>query len=71
MHLRSKNRQTATIQKIGLTVTFERDETIWTEGSHKYTPQEVIEMDRRAGFQCAGQWFDYEWPFAESLLVTD
>ncbi|HEX5411307.1 MAG TPA: L-histidine N(alpha)-methyltransferase [Terriglobia bacterium] len=69
MHLRSTTRQTATVVRAGLTLTLEKDETIWTESSHKYTAERVIEMGRRAGFQCTGQWFDQEWPFAENLLV--
>lgn len=69
MHLRSITRQAATIGKAGFSVTFGEDETIWTESSHKYAAKEVIEMGRRAGFHCTGQWFDREWPFAQNLLV--
>src|ERR1700722_2116852 len=36
MHLRSLRRQTVAIGRAGLTVTFEENETIWTENSHKY-----------------------------------
>lgn len=69
MHLRSTTRQTAVVGKAGLTVIIENDETIWTESSHKYAAEEVVEMGRRAGFHCTGQWFDREWLFAENLLV--
>jgi L-histidine Nalpha-methyltransferase len=69
MHLVSTARQTVTVRKSRLVVPFEQGETIWTESSHKYTAEEVIEMGRRTGFQCDGQWFDHEWPFAENLLV--
>jgi L-histidine N-alpha-methyltransferase len=70
MHITSTDQQEVTIRKCKLVVPFKQGETIWTESSHKYTAEEVIEMGRRAGFQCTGQWFDREWPFAESLLVT-
>lgn len=69
MHLCSTTRQSIAIRKASLTVALERDETIWTESSHKYAVEEVIEMGRRTGFRCTGQWFDREWPFAENLLV--
>jgi L-histidine Nalpha-methyltransferase len=69
MHLRSTIEQTANIRKSDLSVAFRKDETIWTESSHKYAAEEVIEMGRRTGFRCAGQWFDREWPFAQNLLI--
>ncbi|TAM83972.1 MAG: L-histidine N(alpha)-methyltransferase [Acidobacteria bacterium] len=69
MHLRSTTRQRATIGRVGIALTIEKDETIWTESSHKYAAEEVVEMGRRIGFRCTEQWFDREWPYAESLLV--
>jgi len=69
MHLLSTSQQTVTVRKSRLLVPFEKDETIWTESSHKYTPEVVIHMADRTGFRCDGQWFDEEWPFAENLLV--
>jgi len=69
MHLRSTADQTVTIRRSDLSVTFRKDETIWTESSHKYAPEEIKEMARRTGFRCDGQWFDNEWPFAENLLL--
>ena len=69
MHLRSTIEQTVNIRKCELSVTFMKDETIWTESSHKYAAEEAVEMGRRTGFRCTGQWFDREWPFAQSLLV--
>lgn len=69
MHISSTVTQAVTIRKSELTVAFGKGETIWTESSHKYAPGEVVEMAQRAGFQCEGQWFDDEWPFAENLLV--
>jgi dimethylhistidine N-methyltransferase len=69
MHLVSTAQQTVTIRKSRIQVLFEGGESIWTESSHKYTAEEVIEMGRRTGFRCDGQWFDNEWPFAENLLI--
>jgi L-histidine N-alpha-methyltransferase len=69
MHLASTAQQTVTIRESKIAVSFEKGETIWTESSHKYSPEEVIEMAGQAGFRCGGQWFDNEWPFAENLFV--
>jgi L-histidine N-alpha-methyltransferase len=71
MHLRSMRRQTVNIRRADLTVVFEEGETIWTENSHKYALEEVARMAKTAGFGCAGQWVDREWPFAETLLTAE
>ena len=70
MHLLSLEEQTVTIPEAGPTVTLGRDETIWTESSHKFTVENVAEMADRARFRCDNQWVDEEWPFAQSLLVA-
>lgn len=69
MHICSTVEQTVTIRRSEFSVSFQKGETIWTESSHKYTPEDVMEMARRSGFRCEGQWFDNEWPFAENLLA--
>lgn len=69
MHLASTAQQMVTIRESRLLVPFEEGESIWTESSHKYSAEEVIEMSCRTGFRCEWQWFDHEWPFAHSLLV--
>jgi dimethylhistidine N-methyltransferase len=71
MHLRSLRPQTVTITKANCTVSFAKDETIWTESSHKYLAGEISEMARRTGFRCEAQWLDSEWPFAENLLIAE
>jgi dimethylhistidine N-methyltransferase len=70
MHLLSRVAQTATIRKAGLVVNLRKEETIWTESSHKYNREEVVQMAERTGFRCAGQWVDLEWPFAQSLFIA-
>src|SRR5580698_4138004 len=69
MHLLSKRRQTVSIPVAEVVVEFLEGETIWTESSHKYSIDEVVETTRQAGFRCEAQWIDEEWPFAENLLV--
>ncbi len=71
MHLRSNRRQTVSIAAAELDVEFMEGETIWTESSHKYSTQDIFQMARDAGFSCKAQWFDEEWPFAESLLIAE
>ena len=70
MHLRSKAWQRITIRKAGFRFHMREGETIWTESSHKYDPQEVIQMAERAGYRSAGQWIDDEWPFAQTLFLA-
>jgi L-histidine Nalpha-methyltransferase len=70
MHLRSLAWQRITIRKAGFRFYMEEGETIWTESSHKYDRDEVIQMGERTGYRCAGQWFDDEWPFAQSLFFA-
>ncbi len=70
MHLRSKAWQNVAIRKAGFRLHLRKDETIWTESSHKYDRQEVKEISGRAGFEPAGQWIDAEWPFAQTLFFA-
>jgi L-histidine Nalpha-methyltransferase len=70
MHLRSTQRQCVRVPAAGLRVLLNEDETIWTESSHKYRPEEVVGMAEQTGFRCEGQWIDEEWPFAQNLLIV-
>ena len=70
MHLLATVNQAARIRKAGLTVRLREGETLWTDSSHKYNREEVVQMGERAGFRCDGQWVDLEWPFAQSLFIA-
>ena len=70
MHLRSRIYQIVSIRKADLIVDFVPNETICTEASHKFRPEQVSELARIAGFRVDQQWIDCQWPFAESLLVA-
>jgi L-histidine N-alpha-methyltransferase len=70
MHLRSVVAQTVNIGEANFCTTLRRDETIWTESCHKYARHECLEMASRTGFECAEQWVDDEWAFAENLFVA-
>ena len=71
MHLRSMRRQTVNIPAANIAVEFYEGETIWTESSHKYLPDEIFQMASTTGFRCEVQWIDDEWPFAENLLIAE
>ncbi len=71
MHLRSLRAQSVTIPAALTRIDFAEGETIWTESSHKYRAADVLEMAKRTGFRCEGQWIDDEWPFAQNLLICD
>ena len=49
MHLAADERQTATVKDLGLTVTVEPGETIWTESCHKFTRLSAAAMLDAAG----------------------
>ena len=70
MHLRSTVAQRVSIRAADFSCELRKDETIWTESCHKFRADEVCEMAARASFECAAQWIDEEWPFAESLLIV-
>jgi len=71
MHLQSLRRQRVEIPGSRFAFTLAEGETIWTESSHKYSPQEPAEMARRSGFRQTAQWIDQEWPFAQNLWIVD
>jgi L-histidine N-alpha-methyltransferase len=71
MHLRSAYYQAVEVRGAGFTVSLAQGETIWTESSHKYQLQEVVQMAERTGFRCEEQWVDSEWPFAQNLLIAE
>jgi len=70
MHLVAASRQQVTVPASSLHVTFEAGETIWTESSYKYRPDDVIAILERAGFRPMDQWIDDNDGFALTLVVA-
>jgi L-histidine N-alpha-methyltransferase len=68
MHLRSLMDQTVTIADF--TIGMRQGETIWTESSYKFRPEDIVRLARRCGFDCGAQWIDSEWSFAQSVLTA-
>jgi dimethylhistidine N-methyltransferase len=68
MHLRSLAAQTVRIDALDLNIPFAQDETVWTESSHKFRPEQLSPLGRRSGWTCVRQWLEPEWGFAETLF---
>ena len=71
MHLVAARAHRVRIPGATLEVTFEAGETIWTESSYKYRPEQVVEMLERAGFRRVEQWMDEAHGFALTLVEAD
>jgi uncharacterized SAM-dependent methyltransferase len=67
MHLVSKRRQTVRIPGAGIKLELQASETIWTESSYKYQPDEIVRMIEHAGFEATAQWEDSRARFALTL----
>jgi dimethylhistidine N-methyltransferase len=70
MRLVSRRVQSVSIPDADCVVEFEREEWIWTESSYKYTPDEIVGMGRRAGFDSMHQWIDEDARFALTLFAA-
>ncbi|MET0029420.1 MAG: L-histidine N(alpha)-methyltransferase [Candidatus Thiodiazotropha sp.] len=68
MHLVSTCRQTLRID--GHRFDFHPGESVHTENSYKYAPQEFIDLAANNGFRPVRHWMDSEGLFAIYLLVT-
>jgi L-histidine Nalpha-methyltransferase len=67
MHLVSQADQIVRIPG-GADVRFRRGETIWTESSYKFTPEQIEAMADEAGFDAEWMWIDEDTRFALTLL---
>lgn len=68
MHLCSLADQNVTVA--GQVFHFETYETIWTENSYKYSPEQISRWAEIGGFQCVQQWVDRDSLFACNYLVA-
>ncbi|WP_437574686.1 L-histidine N(alpha)-methyltransferase [Sorangium sp. So ce887] len=71
MHLVSRRRQSIRVGALDLEVAFEEGESIWTESSYKYEPDDVVRMGERAGFRCCKQWIEPIGRFSTTLLLAE
>lgn len=70
MHLCSRVDQIVGVEAASFGAFFRAGETIWTESSHKFHAEEMMDMAGQTGFQVQAQWIDREWPFVESLWTA-
>jgi len=70
MHLASLRRQTVRIPGAGLEVSFEEGETIHTESSYKFDPDQIAALAAEAGMELRRSWFDRARRFSSNLLVA-
>ena len=68
MHLVASRAQRVRIPGASLDVTFDEGETIWTESSYKYRPDDVVRILEWAGFRRVEQWIDEAAGFALTLV---
>jgi L-histidine N-alpha-methyltransferase len=71
MHLVAARAQHVHIPGASLDVAFDAGETIWTESSYKYHPEDVVRMLERAGFRLAEQWLSDADGFALTLVEAN
>jgi L-histidine Nalpha-methyltransferase len=64
MHLVSQRRQRLRIGRAGLDFEIDEGESIWTESSYKYTPEEIAALLGGCGFKTSAQWIDANDRFA-------
>jgi L-histidine N-alpha-methyltransferase len=70
MHLVSLRRQRVAIEAADLQLEFVAGETIWTESSYKYEPEQVRSFGTEAGFAGATQWVDPRARFAVTRFMV-
>jgi L-histidine Nalpha-methyltransferase len=71
MHLASTRRHTVHVGAADATAAFEVGETIWTESSYKYEPDQVRAMAALGGFAKREMWIDADARFALALLRAE
>lgn len=64
MHLVALRRQRVHVAAAGIDITLEAGETIWTESSYKFRPDDIERRLRQTGFSVQRQWIDADDGFA-------
>jgi L-histidine N-alpha-methyltransferase len=70
MHLVSLHAQRVVVEAADLELEFAAGETIWTESSYKYEPDQVRNFGADAGFSAATQWIDPRARFAVTRFMV-
>ena len=67
-YLVSRIDQDVCVRDAGCCISLAAGESIWTESSHKYEADGIVEMGARAGFSLRQQWIEPDARFALTLL---
>jgi dimethylhistidine N-methyltransferase len=70
MHLVSRRTQRVRLAAAGVDLSFAAGESIWTESSYKYTPNDIARIGTEQGFAVTTQWIDEEAQFALTLFAA-
>jgi dimethylhistidine N-methyltransferase len=71
MHLVSRRRQPLRIPSAHIDIVMKKGETIWTESSYKYDPDELAAILARAGFRSIERWMASEERFLLTLARAE
>ena len=71
MHLVSRRRQWIRIPSAHVDLTMKEGDTIWTESSYKYEPDELAALLTRAGFRPIDRWLATEERFLLTLVRAE
>ena len=69
VHLISAREQRVRIAAAHIDLELLKGEPIWTESSHKYEPEQVLEEGLAAGFSGGEQWIDQDAKFALTRFI--
>ena len=67
MHLVASTDQTITIPRAQVDERLHAGETIWTESSYKYVPEQIDDLLESCGFNTTAQWIDPDDGFALTM----
>jgi L-histidine N-alpha-methyltransferase len=70
MHLESRREQTVPVRGLGIEVPFATGESIHTESSYKFRPEQIAALATATGFELRRTWTDSRGWFASNLLVA-
>ena len=68
MHLVSRRSQRVRVPAADLEFAMNEGDTIWTESSYKYQPDELVSMLEKSGFRPRAQWIEPAARFALTLV---
>jgi dimethylhistidine N-methyltransferase len=67
MHLVARTAQTIRIPRVHVDERLQAGETIWTESSYKYAPEQIDALLESCGFSAIAQWIDHDDGFALTI----